>query len=156
MFTCCSVIGILMLVKFYSYMTHNNLIYEWNGRPMILWTDDLCSSQLHMQEFTGKFVTIITIKKRTQIWRNGKIYQRSWSRSCEWCHGGQAASPSTSQSDIQILLHSRSVVFRGYSGWGLWEMYESQNQILFNGSTKEFHFFRWHWINLFICIHTTV
>ena len=29
----------------------------------ILWTGDLCSSQLHMQEFTGKFDTNITIKK---------------------------------------------------------------------------------------------
>ena len=32
----------------------------------ILWTDDICSSQLHMQEFSGKFVTTITIEKHTQ------------------------------------------------------------------------------------------
>ena len=29
----------------------------------ILWTDDLCSSQVHMHEFSGKFNTNITIKK---------------------------------------------------------------------------------------------
>ena len=72
----------------YSYVNHYNRIHGWNNRPHPFnWRS--CSSQLHMREFSGKFVTNITIEKRTQT--NGR--RHSWSGCCEWCHGSQAASP---------------------------------------------------------------
>ena len=110
--------GVGILIMTFIHIWTITIVFMGEMFVPILWTDDLCSSQLHMEELSGKLVTNITIEKRTQT--NGR--QRSWSGCCEWCHGGHAASRRLANqisrffyieiSKLNGFLHDQAVMWQ--------------------------------------------
>ena len=89
-------VGILIM-KFYSYMSHNNPFWGVKMSVPILWTDDL------LQFITAHARIFWQICHQYHV---RKMYTNNWQTAfVEWLHGGQVVVTSISQSDIQILLH---------------------------------------------------